>query len=99
MKNPKYKTLLALDCICGYFLTIYERDAAINLYYNYGNPPLIPTERIIKILELIEHYKWEPPEFKIEQSQVMCFYDKDTESRQPIEKYQHPIINEIQKLK
>lgn len=96
MKN-NYNAVLSLDCICGYFLTVYERCLLIKLKKDYKNAPE-PTARIIKMLELIEHYKWKPPEYNVDHSKLVNYYDEKGNER-PIETYNHPIINEVNKLK
>lgn len=90
-----YKTLLSLDSITK-FLTQGERIIAIKRTLDQ---PLQTTDKMQKALEVIDHFQWQPPETVIKQDRLTYFYNKDTEDWQQIEKYTHPIINEIQKLK
>jgi len=91
----QYKTLLSLDSITK-FLNQAERSTAIKLMLNQEAEP---TEKMNEALVIIDHFKWEPPEFKIGQDRITRFYNETTEKWQMIEHYKHPIINEIQKLK
>lgn len=94
--NHKYRTLLSLDCICGYFLTIYERHVITKLINNHSDAPP-PTTRISKVLELIDLYNWEQPKYNIEHSRLIYFLEDD--SWKHISEYKHPIINEINKIR
>lgn len=93
--NYTYKTLLSLDSISK-FLTQGERCVAIKMMLNQEGDH---TEKMGTALRVINQHKWEPPKTVIKQDRLTYFYNEDTESWQPIEKYNHPIINEIQKLK
>jgi len=92
--NP-YKNLLSLDGITK-FLTQGERIIAIKKMLEQ---PMELTEKMHKALEVIDHFQWQPPETVIKQDRLLYFFNKDTEKWQPIEQYQHPIINEANKLK
>lgn len=93
--NFTYKKLLSLDSI-NQFLTQGERITVIKLMLHNE---IEITAKMQKALEIIDQFKWEPPETVIKQDRLTYFYNKDSESWQAIEKYTHPIINEIQKLK
>jgi len=77
-------------------LTQGERSTAIKLMLNQEAEP---TEKMNEALLIIEHHKWEPPDFKIGQDRITRFFNKEIERWQMIELYKHPIINEIEKLK
>jgi|SRR5690554_1531908 len=91
----QYKTLLSLDSITK-FLTQGERSTAIKMMLQQEAEA---TEKMLKALAIIDHFKWEPPEFKISQDRFTRFFNKEIERWQMIELYKHPIINEIEKLK
>lgn len=93
--NFQYKTLLSLDSF-KQFLNQWERIIAIkNMLHQ--NEEL--TQKMKDALSIIDYHKWEPPQTVIKQDRLTYFYNDETESWQPIEKYNHPILTEIQKLK
>lgn len=93
--NFTYKTLLSLDSIVK-FLSQAERIIIIKLMLNYERDH---TDKIASALRLINKHKWEPPKFNVGQDRITRFYNENTERWELLEKYDHPIINEIQKLK
>lgn len=64
---------------------------------NHSNAPE-PTPRIIRILEIIDYYKWEPPKYNVGHDKLVSYYDEKG-NQHLIENYNHPILTEIQKLK
>jgi len=93
--NFTYKTLVSLDSIVK-FLTQGERCIAIKLMLNNEADT---TPKMDEALKLIDRHQWEPPEYKIGQDRITRFYDSSTERWEQLDYYEHPIINEIQKLK
>lgn len=91
----QYKKLLSLDSLTQ-LLTQTERIIAIKCYLNQEAEL---TEKMQKALVLMDYHKWEPPEFKVGQDRIIRFYHTANERWHELEQYDHPIINEIQKLK
>ncbi|MBS9775000.1 MAG: hypothetical protein KGV59_07605 [Tenacibaculum sp.] len=102
------KNVLALDSICPY-LKFYERMQVHGAILTELRKPKelckgINTEvlplRVRQGIELIKRHKWEAPERRhFEDRLKLHYYDEDLEKWQPIEKYKHEILTEINTIK
>lgn len=92
--NMKYKTLLSLDSIYR-FLNQHERIIAIKKMLKQDGLEL--TQKMKDALVFIEDHNWNPPDTIYGQDRLLYFLEG--KEKKIINEYQHPISNDIKKLK
>lgn len=90
----EYKTLLALDSIHN-FLNQHERIVAIKRMLGTEQQEL--TQKMQRVLIVIEELSWQPPETKYCQDRLLYF--KDDQDWKHVSEYKHEIINRINKIR
>jgi len=90
-----YTHILSLDNLSK-FLNQGERTAITKK--SLGHEDVVISDKAKKALDFIKHHNWKPPKQKYGQDRLL-YFQTITGSWSLIEKYNHPILTEIQKLK